>query len=61
MSWIAIIGAVLKLVILILSVKFEKDAALKAKKEQAIKEVEDGIKNKDASAITAAFDSINRM
>ena len=60
MNVIAIVGAVLRLIFLWLSTKAEKDAELKKKKENAVKEVSNGIKEKDMSKITAGFDSLNR-
>lgn len=58
--WVAIIGVV-KLVAAFLNFIAEKNEAKKIKKAAALKEMQDGIKNKDATAITAAFDRINRM
>jgi len=58
MEWIKI---VVKLITLILGNIFEKDKIKKEKKKVIIKEVKDGIKNDDPSAITGAFDSLNGL
>jgi len=56
-----IILAVVKLIILILGAKFEADEKKKKKKEKIVKEYKDGLKEKDTSAITAAFDKFKRV
>ena len=61
MNIIQIIGIVVKLVFLWLSTKAEKDKELKIRKENATKEISEGIKEKDMSKVTAAFDRINRL
>ena len=53
-----ILIASFKLVCMIVGAMFEKDADKKAKKEEAINLVKDGIKEKDPSKITAGFDSL---
>ena len=60
MSILQIVGVVFKLVFLWFSTKAEKDKKIRIKKELASKEIKNGIKEKDVSKITAAFDSINR-
>jgi hypothetical protein len=60
-SILAIIGSVFKLIILILDSKLEKDKEIRAKKETALAEVSEGIKKRDASSVTAAFDKFNRI
>lgn len=59
MNIIQIVGVVFKLIFLWLSTKAEQDRKLKIRKENAAKEIKDGIKEKDMSKITAAFDSLN--
>ena len=60
MGILSIVGTIFKLLFLWLSTKVEKDVELKKKKENAVKEVSNGIKEKDSSKITAGFDSLNR-
>ncbi len=55
------IGAVLQLILLILSKWGELDAERRKKKAAIQKELEDALKAKDTSAINAAIDSINGM
>lgn len=57
----AILLALLKCLPALLKIWAEKDKEKKQKKKEALKEVKDGIKNKDSSAITRGFDRINRM
>jgi len=57
----AIVLVVLKVLALILSIWTESNAEKKKKKEAALKEVLNGIKNDDDSQVTAGFDSINRV
>lgn len=61
MGIIAIIGAVIQLIYLILSNKFEKDKELKKKKEEIIKELENGIKKRDASAVNLIINRAARL
>ena len=53
MSWIFLAG---KVVLLWLQRWLTRDAEVRARKKECLKEVKDGIKAKDPSAITAAFD-----
>lgn len=56
-----IIGAILQLILLVLSKWFEKDAEKKKAKAGLQKELSDAIVAKDTSAITATIDSIRRL
>ena len=56
-----IVTVVLKLIFLIFSTWIEHKKERKEKMQGAIKEVISGIKDKDASRVTAGFDRINRM
>ena len=49
----------IKLVYAILSFLFERNSAKRKRKQEALKEAFDGIKDKDPSAVTAAIDDIN--
>lgn len=53
------IGAIIQLIMLIFSTILEKDKEKKAKKEQALKEMKDAIKDKDPSAVTSILDDLN--
>jgi hypothetical protein len=61
MNWLAIVGAVLKLITMILQNKFEKDARKRRKKEAYLVKAKEGIKNKDRSTVTAYFDAARRL
>lgn len=56
---IKMIGAIIQLIMLIFSTILEKDKEKKAKKEQALKEMKDAIKDKDPSAVTSILDDLN--
>lgn len=61
MSWISIVGAVLKLLVMVLGNKFERDKERKRKKEVYLEKARQSIKRRDASAITTYFDSVRRL
>lgn len=61
MSWIAIAGAVLKLVVMWLTNRFEKNKKRQKQREAYLAKAKEGIRNRDASAITAYFDAARRM
>jgi len=52
---------ILKFIGALLSMLREKNAEIKKKKGEALKEITDGIEKNDRSRITAAFDRINRL
>lgn len=56
-----LIGSILKVFLFVWKVSREKDEKIKVKKEEALKEITNGIKKRDASAINNAFARINRM
>lgn len=61
MSIFAIIGAVIKLFSTWFSGKMERDARRREQLKDVVKEMHEGIKNRDASAITSAFDKRRRV
>jgi hypothetical protein len=61
MGWLATVGAVIKLIFIILNKWFERDAEIKKQKEEAAKMVSDGIKTRDRSAITAGFSRFKQI
>lgn len=60
-KWIILFGGVIQLALLLFSKFFSRNAERKKKLEEAEKELKDGIKKKDPSTITAAFDKLNRL
>lgn len=56
-----IIAVLIRLTFLIFTAWLEKDRAKKKKKEEIISEVKNGLKNNDSSAVTGAFNKLNRM
>lgn len=58
MSWAAVIGGIIQLVLLILSKSLESNAENKKKKEEIIKELQSAIKSNDPSAITLALSKL---
>jgi hypothetical protein len=56
-----IIGIFFKLLFTWFNIKMEQNASKKKMKEDAFKEVTNGIKKGDTSAITSGFDRINRL
>lgn len=56
-----IIAVLIRLAFLIFTAWLEKDRAKKKKKEEIISEVKNGLKNNDSSAVTGAFNKLNRM
>ena len=61
MSWIAVIGAILKLAVMFFTNKFEKDKKKQARKGAYLERAKEGIRNRDRSAITAYFDAARRL
>ena len=61
MGWVAVAGAVLKLIIMLLGNKFEKDKKKREKREAYLARAKEGIKNRDVSSITAYFDAARRV
>ena len=57
----ATILVILRLIAEVFKLWLEKDASKKKLKEEALKEVTDGIKKNDHGAITRGFDRIRRM
>ena len=55
MSWLAVIGASLQLLLLVLKQWAEKDAEKKAKQAAVIKEVQNAIDARDPSALNLAL------
>lgn len=60
MTWLQVIGALIQLIAPIIKSWFEKNSAKKQSQDKAIQVVLEGIKNGDASAVTAGFDALNR-
>ena len=58
---LTIIGGIIKLILLRIAHVQADDADKKEKLKEASKEVENGIKERDPSRITAGFDAINRV
>ena len=58
MAWLAAIGTLLQIIVMVLKWWFEQDSVKKAKVQLLVKDVENA---KDASSITAMFDAINRL
>lgn len=58
MAWLAAIGTLLQLILLIVQQWFKMNDEKKAKVQLLLKDVKDV---KDISGITAMFDAINRM
>lgn len=58
---VEIVVVAFKLFLCLLEIKREKDVTTRKRKEEGLKDVLEGIKNKDASAITSGFDRINRV
>jgi len=56
-----IIGAVLKVIFLVLTGIFERNKDIKEKKKELRKELTGAIKSKDTSRINATIGRINRM
>ncbi|RLE41017.1 hypothetical protein DRJ16_06755 [Candidatus Woesearchaeota archaeon] len=61
MGWLQFLLVVGKFVFKWFGVKIERDKEKKEKKQKALKEVGDGIKEKDPSKITAGFDKLSRI
>jgi hypothetical protein len=61
MNILAIIGAAIQIITMWLKTKIESDEALRKKKEKLLSEATDAIKDKDTSAVTTAFDRLNRL
>jgi glucose uptake protein GlcU len=55
------ISAIIRLILLIVSVKLEKNKQRKEKMENAVRDIKEGIRNNNPSTITAAFDRLNRL
>jgi hypothetical protein len=55
------IGAILRLISIVLSIWMERNKNKRKMKKDAMKEVTDGIKAKDPSRITAGFDRLSRL
>jgi len=58
MNIITILSTLLQMFALWYKTKLEKDAERKKRNEEILKEVSDGLKARDPSAITAAFDRV---
>ena len=56
-----IVGAIIKLLVLIFKTWLERDAEKKKQKQEAIKDVQNGIKEQDPAKITAGFDKHNNI
>ena len=61
MSWIALVGSVLKLLTLLFTNMFEGNAKKRKRKEAYLQKAKEGIKAKDRSSVTAYFDACNRV
>jgi len=61
MGWVAIVGSVIKLIIMILQNKFEKDAKKRKAKEAYLERAKEGIKKRDRSAVNSYFDAVRRL
>ncbi len=61
MTWTTFISTAIQLVILLVSKWFEQDAAKKKLKEECLKDIKNGIAERDASKITAAFARAGRI
>ena len=59
MGILSIIGAFLKLVVMFMKGITERDKEKKAKIKEARSELQEGIKNRDASAVLRAFNKRN--
>jgi len=55
------IWAVLKLILVIVSIWLEKDKGNKKAKKEIVEKIKNGIKENDPSSITAGFDELNRL
>lgn len=61
MGWLEAIVIFIKLILALINIKMEKDKEIKVKKEAALKEVQNGFKTNDVSAITAGFAELNSL
>jgi len=61
MGWLGLIGAVLKLIAVIVSKWLERDEAVKKQKAEAQAQVTQGIKTRDRSQITAGFAKLKNL
>lgn len=59
--WTQLISGFLQLVLLILSKWFESDAEKKKIKAEAIKDVTEGLQERDPSKITAGFEKVKNL
>ena len=60
MTWLAVLGALLQILLPIVKSWLEKNSVKKKEQQDAINQVLEGIKNSDASAVSAGFDALNR-
>jgi len=60
MSWLAVAGAVIQIIFLLLKNMGEKDAALKQEKQDLAKGVSDAIKAKDISALNVIISGMRK-
>ena len=60
MKILEIIWAALKLILLWSQAKIEKDAERKKLMEEAAKEITDGLKKRDKTAVISGFNRLNR-
>lgn len=58
MSWIAVIGAVVQLIFLIMNNQFNKSAEDKKRKEDLHAQLSKAIKDRDTDSITAILDKL---
>jgi len=61
MSWIILLTSAIKLIAVFFSTWREKDKRRKELKKKALKDLKDGIKERDPSKVTAAFDAARRV
>jgi hypothetical protein len=60
MNWAAIIVSVAKLILVFISTWTERDKDRRERKARALKDLTNGIKEKDVAKITAAYDYARR-
>lgn len=59
MNWLAIIATILKVIFEKVAINMERNKEIKQKKEEAVKEIYEGLKERNPSRITVGLDNLH--